>query len=353
MRVGNLVPGPNRVARQPAVVMPVQVGRILDAEAVLRRTPDRTRVGLFDRYERYISAVMEPVEEWLDGRKACRVPEADLFSRMRDVFRMDLEAQYESGAPVAALATSGMLRKRKFNCYSSTVLFADVCARLDKGLEIVNVPGHVLIAGSRECFETTRNPGDVPTFRRSELRERYPSRGIHGVDRLLLEALRSTGATLFRRKDFAGAVSMLKGALRIDSDDPNVLKSLAGALACAGRHMEAEMVLDKVFTEDPKIVAMLSNAHYHALDSLVGHNPVHAQVSTVALDPDSSLALSKRAAVLCETERYAEALSLLGRALTIDPGFYAAWRNSGVVMDALGLKRQAREFYRRAKSLYR
>ncbi|VVC71769.1 Tetratricopeptide repeat protein [uncultured archaeon] len=50
----------------------------------------------------------------------------------------------------------------KFNCYSSTLLFADVCMREGKPVIFVLAPGHMFLRGKNYSLETTvDSPGDA------------------------------------------------------------------------------------------------------------------------------------------------------------------------------------------------
>ena len=96
------------------------------------------------------------------------VTEHDLFEFIADVFYKDVGAVYDKHELLITSLNTG-----QFNCYSSTVLLADVLERLGKQVSIVTVPGHVFLRGDWCALETTTTEG---VLSEEALEKRYPNR---------------------------------------------------------------------------------------------------------------------------------------------------------------------------------
>jgi tetratricopeptide (TPR) repeat protein len=132
-------------------------------------------------------------------------------------------------------------------------------------------------------------------------------------------ALHNLGVTLARRRDFAGAVPLLKRAVKQDPRSAVARNSLANALAGLDRLEEAIEQFERAITLKPDYAAAYFGfaAALGRLDRL--EETVAALDRLIALKPDDAEAYAELATALGWLGRYDEARGALDKAIALDP----------------------------------
>jgi tetratricopeptide (TPR) repeat protein len=370
----------------------IPVGKIIESECAALGKGAESRAEIEKHYERYAIGLMNSVSVWLgygDALQADRqklasmvntVDEKELFSFMSDVFYKDFKASYESERLLAV-----SVEDNKFNCYGSSVLFADVLARMGKRVDIIKAPGHVLLIGEYFGFETTEPQSLDPTFARDVLTSKYPEGRELEAEKLLSIAY-SWSASVFRdhgRKE--EELDAYGKAAEIDPKDSRVWGLKASLLKEFGRDAEAVTACDKGLEADPKDLSLWQGKGDALLRLRKNNEAVAAYDKGLEIDPenpflwyykakglhgsgrdqealiayDKTLIRQGRAPdvwngkgeVLHSLGRDEEALAAYDKALEKDPRYVLALNNKGVALHSLGRDKEAEACFKKSREL--
>ena len=223
------------------------------------------RQEIRERYENNVQKVMDSVSRQLgfgavqgaDGKRLCdaisNAEENMLFPLLSGAFRDVLKASFSEKSTVVASVEDG-----KFNCYSSTVLLADVLLRLGKPIEVITAPGHVFLSGGKYAFETTVHLTPL-TFHTAELGSRYPFHQKTGVEMLEAAAWNNKGTELEKKGMFRQSTAAYSNALKINPNDAEVLYNLSIVYFNLEQFDDAIATCNKLLDLNPKDVNALKN----------------------------------------------------------------------------------------------
>ncbi|MGB5132384.1 MAG: sulfotransferase, partial [Steroidobacteraceae bacterium] len=158
------------------------------------------------------------------------------------------------------------------------------------------------------------------------------------------------GSVLAMQDRYQEAVPCFEEAIRLEPQLPLAHKKLGQALAALGRGREADEAFEEYFEQDAEKgqVAL-------ALDHLrAGRKPEAIETLRAALreTPDNIDAMRFLAQIYFkDKERLSDAEALLRRAITLAPGFTAAWMLLGGVLHEANRHREAIEVFRRILAL--
>ncbi len=243
----------------------VPIDEILNIEFKMFRAPEERHILIKKKYEENIHKIMNGISEWLgfgeiqkadkeklnDAVRDCE--ESKLFNFVAGTFFNKLDVSFVEKATVVASTETG-----RFNCYSSTVFLADVLTRLGKPVNILMTPGHILLSGKEQVFETTAY-ATQRIIKKNMINKNY--RIIHedGVEVLVGCAWNNKGTMDQEAGRNAEAVNDYNNALKINPNDIDALHNLGVAFALTERYLEALNALDKTLELEPDNIRALEN----------------------------------------------------------------------------------------------
>jgi len=123
----------------------VPIARILKIEAETLNMTQQEQERVIRVYEVLVTGIMNAVrEKWKIPIN--KIPEDELFEFLTEA----LGGRYMQDS----LITHAVLDK-KYDCYSSSIILADVCSRLGKELRVGYLGKHIFLIGDEHYFETT------------------------------------------------------------------------------------------------------------------------------------------------------------------------------------------------------
>ena len=163
---------------------------------------------------------------------------------------------------------------------------------------------------------------------------------------LLNKALES-----LRNSNLESAEIYLKQAMRLQSNNPHVLRLLGVIAAQRGQYKEAVSFLNGSLNALPKNPLALSNIGNVYLDLQEYSKALEAYDKSIKLEANHAEAWSNKGVVLHELKRYEEALAHYDKALSLQSDYAIAWSNKGNTLSELGRFDEALEHHDKALSL--
>jgi tetratricopeptide (TPR) repeat protein len=200
----------------------VPVDAIFEAEFKAICMRPQQQMEIRNVYEHHVIQLINEVSMWLGcGELSESDPKAlatsvnksgefGLFSLLADTFNRDVMASYASDQLLAM-----SMKDNRFNCYSSSVLLADVLSRLGKPVAVVLMPDHMLLAGNEYALDRTAHP-DYEILPRKRLGQKYPYHMEIGVDKLTSVAYQWAGMRLYNEGRFGEALELTKRTVQIN-----------------------------------------------------------------------------------------------------------------------------------------
>jgi predicted TPR repeat methyltransferase len=154
-----------------------------------------------------------------------------------------------------------------------------------------------------------------------------------------------------RNSNLESAELFLKQAIRLQSNNPHVLRLLGVIYAQRKQYPEALDYLKKSIKYLPKNSLALSNLGNVFLALKEYGNALDAYNKSIKLDPNYEEAWSNIGNVLYELKRYDEALAHYDKAISLKPDYAEAWSNKGNALGELKRHDEAIDHYDRALGL--
>lgn len=154
-----------------------------------------------------------------------------------------------------------------------------------------------------------------------------------------------------RNSNLESAELYLKQALRLQSNNPHVLRLLGVISAQSGRHSEALKYLYDSLKVLPKNSLALSNLGNVFLALKEYDNALDAYDKSIKIDSKYEEAWSNKGNALYELKRFDEAIVHHDKALSLRPDYIEAWSNKGNALHALKRFDEAIAHYDKALSL--
>ena len=305
------------------LVEQIPINEIFAVEFKTLGTPLWQQVEIREKYENYVSDMMEYVSIWLgaggiskaDPKRLAEAvnkkDESELFSYMSNVFYKDLGASKEAGKLLSV-----SMQDSKFNCYSSTVLFADALERMGKRVGIASTSVHVFIVGEEFALETVKTT-DTPAFAKALLDSEYPHRHETDAGKLLAITYEWSRAVLMGKGMKDKALDAIDDALKIDPENAWLIGRKGLVLHEMSRNEEALVEFNRA----------------------------------LAIDPADEATLYNKGLMLQKLGRGREALAAYDAALKLDSRDRDAWQNKSYVLLSLGMQKEADECFEKANEL--
>ena len=226
----------------------VPVARIFAAEAEACGFGEERLVEAKAHYRELRDSIVACVKAEYPGVKASKIPEDELFGFVWGVFRSSAKPWYTTTALLCDIPNLSM-----FNCYSSSVLFANVLHRLGKPVRIVSLTNHVLLSGKEFAIETTAEKPEDAVFQRGALGGKPNFRGVTegGPEVLLGIAFDWCADVLCRKGKAEEALAWFDRALEIIPMCASVWNNKGHTLIKLERYAEAMECLDAAIQIDP------------------------------------------------------------------------------------------------------
>jgi hypothetical protein len=154
-----------------------------------------------------------------------------------------------------------------------------------------------------------------------------------------------------RNSNLESAEIYLKQAMRLQSNNPHVLRLMGVIAAQRDQYEEAISFLNESLKALPKNPLALSNLGNVYLDLKEYNNAIDAYDKSIKLESNHAEAWSNKGVALHELKRYEEALAHYDKALNLQPDYAIAWSNKGNTLSELGRFDQALEHHNKALSL--
>jgi tetratricopeptide (TPR) repeat protein len=218
---------------------------------MLEQAPEWQK-AIIDKYESLRQILMDAVSKEF-ASTIIDADEEELFRYMAEILQEELGESFDEDVPMFSLA----IDNDQFNCYTSSVLFADVLTSLGKDVRVLLVPCHVIIAGKTCAFETTAVPSGA-TFPLQEVGLRYPTWQEVSVKGLLGVAHEWCGYFLATGDTFNEALVEFDEAIAINGDASSYVNK-GVALCEMGLPDAAIECYDTALTLDPRFAEAWSN----------------------------------------------------------------------------------------------
>ena len=154
-----------------------------------------------------------------------------------------------------------------------------------------------------------------------------------------------------RNSNLETAEIYLKQAMRLQSNNPHVLRLLGVIAAQRGQYEEAIHFLNGSLKALPKNPLALSNMGNVYLDLKEFNKAIEVYDKSIKLEPSYVEAWSNKGVALHELRRYEEAITQYDKALSLSPDYAIAWSNKGNTLCALGCFEEALEHHDKALRL--
>jgi len=250
-------------SKAPSIALQrVPIRAIFKVEFEAFQYSPRAQKQIRSEYNRYVVGLMNSVSVWLGFGEASKTDpkkladaiksrdERELFMFLSEAFQKDFGVTYKSGK---MLSTSIFeMHGGVFNCYSSSVLLADVLTRLGKPVKVILPTRHMFLAGEEYAFETTSTEPERVTFSLSQLDSRYPRSHGLDVENMLSLTCNWVGAVLKDMGRYEEALSSIDKTIMLDPKDVDAWFNKGSLLYGMGRHEEALSAFDKVIELNPQ-----------------------------------------------------------------------------------------------------
>lgn len=207
-------------------------------------TDELSQMIIRGKYEGQVHSLMNSVSSWLGlgeidkadpkmlADKINKVDERKLFSHISSAFHKEFKTPENGETLIDSIST------KKFNCYSSAIIIDDALTRMGKRMDVVTVPGHVLLIGKKYAFETTviempinriifpKLAVDEPYFPREMLFRVYPIHHEMGPNAFIAGAYAYQGKQLELSNKSDKAIAAYKNVLKIDPNEPRVREEM-------------------------------------------------------------------------------------------------------------------------------
>ncbi len=169
------------------------------------------------------------------------VNEHGLFCFLSDELRRNSNVPFEKNSTVITAAE----KSGSFDCYSSSVLFADVLTRLGLSVTVVYAPGHVLLEGETHMFETTaiHTPRAMPKTRAAS---QYPISSRSGVGSLTAAAWMLAGHLYAQQDHLSRSLGAFNNAVNISPENTEALFNKAKVLERMNMHGDAMETCERI-----------------------------------------------------------------------------------------------------------
>jgi tetratricopeptide (TPR) repeat protein len=362
----------------------IPIDQIFETEFKASNTLPEQQAHVIKKYEDYVTGLMNSITVWIgldDAAKADKqkladavrkVDEKELFLYMADVFYKDFKASYYVDK---LLVTS--IEDNKFNCYSSTVLFADVLARMGKEIRIFIPKHHVLIVGEKFGFETTRDMSELSATEIADLENELeiPEGDRGAIGRFVESLINNANLPSETREQITnlpddGTISDILVKLTKEVEKGNLYPSRVSlrstypdgheagtesllAIAYAwggmvfvrqGRNEEALVVCDKALEIDPKLfTGYIKKAH--ALENLGRFEEQFATFDKALEEVPAAEEdiLFYKSMVLRKLDRAGDMLPTYEKILKRHPKNVAVWVKKCVLLEKLDRNEEALE----------
>lgn len=154
-----------------------------------------------------------------------------------------------------------------------------------------------------------------------------------------------------RNSNLESAERYLKQALRLQSNNPHVLRLLGVISAQRGQYSDALKYLNNSLIAFPKNCLALSNLGNVFLELKEFSNALDAYDKSIKIDTKYYEAWSNKGNALYELKRFDEAVAHYDKALSLKPDYAEAWGNKGFTLKALKCYDQAIANFNQAISL--
>ncbi|MBU3567574.1 tetratricopeptide repeat protein [Polynucleobacter alcilacus] len=154
-----------------------------------------------------------------------------------------------------------------------------------------------------------------------------------------------------RNLNLESAELYLKQALRLQSNNPHVLRLLGVIAAQRRQYSDALQFLNSSLKVLPKNSLALSNLGNVFLDLKEYNNALDAYDKAIKIDPKYEEAWSNKGNVLYELKRFEEAIAHHDKALSLNPDYAEGWSNKGNILHELKLLDEAIAHHDKALSL--
>jgi predicted O-linked N-acetylglucosamine transferase (SPINDLY family) len=154
-----------------------------------------------------------------------------------------------------------------------------------------------------------------------------------------------------RRSNLESAELFLKQALRLQSNNPHVLRLLGVTAAQKKKYSEALDYLNtslKYLSKNPLTLSNLGNIF---LELKEYSNALDAYDKSIKIDPKYEEAWSNKGNVLFKLKRYDEAIAHYDKAIGLKPDYAEAWSNKGNTLSKLKCYEEALAHHNKAISL--
>ena len=195
--------------------------RIVDAifkteAAALGYSTDKIK-NLRERYNDYVFSITATVHDHVPIIRN----EREVFEHLAGVFYSNFDYAKRK------MVLTGLESKPHpaFNCYGSSVMFADIMTDLGVDFKVAIAPNHVFLVGKKYRFETTENKGKF-LLNASDIGKEYPHHSIGGVDFLLAASYAMSGLHFMDEKRNKEAIGQFKKSLEINPKNSDVQYNL-------------------------------------------------------------------------------------------------------------------------------
>ena len=154
-----------------------------------------------------------------------------------------------------------------------------------------------------------------------------------------------------RNSNLESADLYLKQALRLQSDNPHVLRLLGIIYAQRRQYSEALKYLNDSLKALPKNALTLSNLGNVFLELKDYSNALDAYDRSIKIDPKYIEAWSNKGNILHALNRYEEAIAHYDKALNLKPDYAEGWSNKGNTLHELKRYEEAIAHYDKALSV--
>jgi len=228
---------------------PKEILKIFEIEGAALGYPKEKQSQIIGKYNGCVESIVKIVKE----EKIDISNESELFPHLASIFYSNFNASVKE---ISMIMTA--IPDNNFNCYSSAVLFADVCARLGKKVDIVRAPGHVILSGREYCFETTSDPEHC-VFSKERLDWRYPLHWSGGLDLMVAVSYTWAGSTHYGRGEYDKAITCFSKAIATDPKYAEAYHNMGGVYYSRKEYDKAIGYYNKAIEKNPAY----SGAYYN------------------------------------------------------------------------------------------
>lgn len=230
--------------KQRDVPEQINTDTIFKEESGVIRISHRKLNKIQEKYKGYVSAIMKGLSEWREDVR--NADERELFEKLIESFHKEFGRSYKSGE---LLITS--IDDRKFNCYSSTIMLADVLLQLGKPVTFIRTRGHILLSGDRWALGTNED-GELVVFPKEDIGQRYSWHREGGMNTMLSATYIWCGNKLDDDGRYLEAIAYYDKVIEHDSEDADALYNKGRTLVNRGMRHAAIAAFSAAIACNPK-----------------------------------------------------------------------------------------------------